>query len=63
MRFAATLLAAVLLALQVHAQSLIAFSGDACDGGEGADVPCDGTCFDFTGRHSFEVSVGRLLDF
>ncbi|KAF7358590.1 hypothetical protein MSAN_01197500 [Mycena sanguinolenta] len=56
MRFTLTsTLLAVLLAIQVNGQSLIAFSGDTCNGGEGGDVACDGTCFDFTGRHSYEV--------
>ncbi|KAJ7194246.1 hypothetical protein GGX14DRAFT_378236 [Mycena pura] len=48
-------LLAVLLAIQVNAQSLIAWSGNACDGSEGADVVCNGTCIDFAGRHSYEV--------
>ncbi|KAF8209960.1 hypothetical protein K438DRAFT_1571709 [Mycena galopus ATCC 62051] len=48
-------LLAVLLAIQVNAQTLIAWSGSSCNGAEGLEVPCDGTCFDFTGRHSYEV--------
>ncbi|KAF7336435.1 hypothetical protein MSAN_02297500 [Mycena sanguinolenta] len=46
---------AILLAVQVNAQSLIAFSGNDCNGDAGIIVPCDGTCFDFTGRHSYEI--------
>ncbi|KAJ6454794.1 hypothetical protein C8R45DRAFT_881799 [Mycena sanguinolenta] len=46
---------AVILAVQVNAQDLIAWSGTTCNGAEGLEVACDGTCFDFTGRHSYEV--------
>ncbi|KAJ7661967.1 hypothetical protein DFH06DRAFT_1471614 [Mycena polygramma] len=42
----------------VNAQDFVAFSGNSCDGSPGLDVACDGTCFDFTGRHSFEVTSG-----
>ncbi|KAJ7912463.1 hypothetical protein B0H13DRAFT_1613554, partial [Mycena leptocephala] len=45
----------VVLAIQANAQQIIAFSGDTCNGGQGGEVPCDGTCFDFTGRHSYEI--------
>ncbi|KAJ7926109.1 hypothetical protein B0H13DRAFT_1862618 [Mycena leptocephala] len=55
MRFTISLLAAVVLAIQANAQQIIAFSGDTCNGGQGGEVPCDGTCFDFTGRHSYEI--------
>ncbi|KAJ7661352.1 hypothetical protein DFH06DRAFT_904811, partial [Mycena polygramma] len=48
-------LVAVLLKA-TSAQDLIAFDGTACNGASGLDVPCDGTCFDFAGRHSFEAS-------
>ncbi|KAJ6473773.1 hypothetical protein C8R45DRAFT_1011849 [Mycena sanguinolenta] len=46
---------AVILAVQVNAQNIIAWSGSSCNGAEGLEVACDGTCFDFTGRHSYEV--------
>ncbi|KAJ7653650.1 hypothetical protein DFH06DRAFT_1330370 [Mycena polygramma] len=36
----------------VNAQDFVAFSGNSCDGSPGLDVACDGTCFDFTGRHT-----------
>ncbi|KAJ7826257.1 hypothetical protein B0H13DRAFT_1657604 [Mycena leptocephala] len=62
MRFAVSLLAAVVLAIQANAQQIIAFSGDTCNGGQGGEVPCDGTCFDFTGRHSYEVSSADFLN-
>ncbi|KAK6987439.1 hypothetical protein R3P38DRAFT_3230525 [Favolaschia claudopus] len=57
MRFTSTLIAAVVLALtaKAKAQDFIAWSGNACNGAEGLEVACDGTCFDFSGRHSFEV--------
>ncbi|KAJ7757395.1 hypothetical protein DFH07DRAFT_919668 [Mycena maculata] len=55
MHFTLSLLAAVILAIQVNAQDFIAWSGNDCDGSEGLEVACDGTCFDFSNRHSFEV--------
>ncbi|KAJ7695835.1 hypothetical protein B0H14DRAFT_2418642 [Mycena olivaceomarginata] len=55
MRFTISLLAAVLLAIQVNAQQFTAWTGTTCDGSEGAIAACDGTCGDFSGRHSFEV--------
>ncbi|KAK7017152.1 hypothetical protein R3P38DRAFT_3320552 [Favolaschia claudopus] len=55
MRFTFTVIAAVVLALNAKAQDFIAWSGNACNGAEGLEVACDGTCFDFSGRHSFEV--------
>ncbi|KAJ7460070.1 hypothetical protein B0H11DRAFT_166428 [Mycena galericulata] len=55
MHFTLTLLAAVVLALEVTAQDFVAFSGNSCNGNTGLMVDCDGTCFDFTGRHSFEI--------
>ncbi|KAJ7479380.1 hypothetical protein B0H11DRAFT_2423554 [Mycena galericulata] len=55
MRFTLSLLTAVVLALKVTSQDFVAFSGNACNGNPGLVVDCDGTCFDFTGRHSFEI--------
>ncbi|KAJ6566452.1 hypothetical protein B0H19DRAFT_939977, partial [Mycena capillaripes] len=43
-------------AVKVDAQDFVAFTGNACTGGVGGDVVCDGTCFDFAGRHSFEIT-------
>ncbi|KAF8156463.1 hypothetical protein K438DRAFT_1621452 [Mycena galopus ATCC 62051] len=43
--------------VKVNAQDFAAFTGTACDGIVGLDVACDGTCFDFTGRHSFEAKL------
>ncbi|KAJ4472226.1 hypothetical protein J3R30DRAFT_3685686 [Lentinula aciculospora] len=37
------------------AADIIAWSGVDCDGDEGANVACDGSCHSFEGRHSFEV--------
>ncbi|KAF8192277.1 hypothetical protein K438DRAFT_1590247 [Mycena galopus ATCC 62051] len=54
MRFASTLLAAALFAVQVSA-NLIAWDGNACDGDEGGTAGCTGACIPLTGRHSFEV--------
>jgi hypothetical protein len=56
MRFTISLLAAVLLAIQVNAQQFTAWTGNTCTGSEGAIAACDGSCGDFSGRHSFEVS-------
>ncbi|KAJ7612648.1 hypothetical protein FB45DRAFT_759813 [Roridomyces roridus] len=48
--------AAVLaLASYASAQTFVAFSGDTCNGDEGADVVCNGDCGSFSGRHSFHV--------
>ncbi|KAF7361351.1 hypothetical protein MSAN_01167800 [Mycena sanguinolenta] len=47
---------ALALALKANAQ-FTAFSGDECTGSRGLDVPCDGTCDDFTGRKSFEIDA------
>ncbi|KAJ7926124.1 hypothetical protein B0H13DRAFT_1500537, partial [Mycena leptocephala] len=56
-----SLLAVIVLAIQTNAQQIIAFSGDSCNGGQGGEVPCDGTCFDFTGRHSYEVNGADIF--
>ena len=61
MRFTLALVAAALFALNVAAQDVIAWSGDSCNGDEGADVPCSGECISFDGRHSFEVSTDEFL--
>ncbi|KAJ6613040.1 hypothetical protein B0H10DRAFT_1781437 [Mycena sp. CBHHK59/15] len=55
MCFTLSLLTSVILALQVTAQSFLTFNDNDCDGTQGLVVACDGTCFDFTGEHSFEV--------
>ncbi|KZV80184.1 hypothetical protein EXIGLDRAFT_817291 [Exidia glandulosa HHB12029] len=34
-----------------------AFSGSACDGDAGLDVPCDGSCHSFDNRHSFRADL------
>ncbi|EJD44790.1 hypothetical protein AURDEDRAFT_166269 [Auricularia subglabra TFB-10046 SS5] len=51
MLFAAIALAALMAAIPTKA--IIAWSGDACNGDEGANVACDGNCIPFGGRHSF----------
>ncbi|KAJ4472227.1 hypothetical protein J3R30DRAFT_1055860 [Lentinula aciculospora] len=52
-----TVFAAVVLfsSLTNVAADIIAWSGNACDGDEGANVACDGSCHSFVNRHSFEV--------
>ncbi|KAJ7852549.1 hypothetical protein B0H13DRAFT_1643347 [Mycena leptocephala] len=47
--------AAVLLGSFVVKAAIIAWSGDHCDGDEGGNAPCDGSCISFDGRHSFKV--------
>ncbi|EJD45866.1 hypothetical protein AURDEDRAFT_164924 [Auricularia subglabra TFB-10046 SS5] len=47
---------AVALALPA-ARAFTAFSGDFCNGAQGANVPCDGTCHSFAGRHSFDTAL------
>ncbi|EJD44450.1 hypothetical protein AURDEDRAFT_166540 [Auricularia subglabra TFB-10046 SS5] len=56
MRLASLSLAALLAAVPAHA--FIAWSGNSCDGAQGNTVPCDASCRDFTGRHSFNAQMG-----
>ncbi|KAJ6470956.1 hypothetical protein C8R45DRAFT_836621 [Mycena sanguinolenta] len=56
--FTASLIAAVLVSAMAVKGDIIAWSGDACNGDEGNNVPCDGSCRSFDGRHSFEVVTG-----
>ncbi|EJD46428.1 hypothetical protein AURDEDRAFT_164662 [Auricularia subglabra TFB-10046 SS5] len=58
MRFSAStfLVAAALAAIPVHA--FTAWSGGACNGGQGADAACNGGCGDFRDRHSFKAGSG-----
>ncbi|KAE9393494.1 hypothetical protein BT96DRAFT_829184, partial [Gymnopus androsaceus JB14] len=39
------------------AQDFIAWSGTTCDGSEGNNVLCDGSCHSFANRHSFEIAI------
>lgn len=57
MRFASLLVAASAAAVPAHA--FIAWSGNACDGAQGAMVPCDGSCHSFAGRHSFWAQAAQ----
>ncbi|KAF9062853.1 hypothetical protein BDP27DRAFT_1233022 [Rhodocollybia butyracea] len=54
---ATTLLAVLYMITNSAAQNLVAWSGNACDGDEGDSVPCDGSCHQFGGRHSYEASI------
>ncbi|KAJ6470944.1 hypothetical protein C8R45DRAFT_836687 [Mycena sanguinolenta] len=62
--FTASLIAAVLVAAIVARGDIIPWSGNACNGDEGNNVPCDGNCHSFDGIssldgiHSFEVVTG-----
>ncbi|EJD44453.1 hypothetical protein AURDEDRAFT_166543 [Auricularia subglabra TFB-10046 SS5] len=57
MRLTAFVALALSAALPAHA--FIAWSGDACNGAQGADVACDGGCHSFSGRHSFVAGNGN----
>ncbi|KAK7435700.1 hypothetical protein VKT23_019533 [Stygiomarasmius scandens] len=37
---------------------IIGWDGDSCDGAQGGDAPCDGSCVPFTGRHSYALTTG-----
>ncbi|EJD44465.1 hypothetical protein AURDEDRAFT_166556 [Auricularia subglabra TFB-10046 SS5] len=53
-----SLVSVATLVAAVPAYAVIAWSGDNCNGAQGADVPCDGSCHDFSGRHSFRAGLG-----
>ncbi|EJD45115.1 hypothetical protein AURDEDRAFT_165656 [Auricularia subglabra TFB-10046 SS5] len=55
MRFVSFSLLTLLAVTPTNA--FIAWSGDARDGAQGDNLPCDGTCFAFSGRHSFRVGT------
>ncbi|EJD44459.1 hypothetical protein AURDEDRAFT_166548 [Auricularia subglabra TFB-10046 SS5] len=57
MRFTAFVALAIAAALPANA--FIAWSGDACNGAQGNNVPCDGSCHAFGGRHSFVAGDGN----
>ncbi|KAJ7263127.1 hypothetical protein B0H12DRAFT_1230978 [Mycena haematopus] len=59
--FTASIVAAVLLAALTVKGDIIAWSGNSCNGDEGANVACNGACIAFDGRHSFEVRLTRLF--
>jgi len=51
-----TLFVITSMGVQPVQAAIIAYSGTACDGSAGLDVPCDGSCHSFDTRHSF-VSI------
>jgi hypothetical protein len=55
------LVSVLFTAVQVNAQDLVAFTGSTCNGDVSLDIACDDTCFDFTGRHSFEASKNEQI--
>jgi hypothetical protein len=61
LKFTATSIFVLVSVMAMARADVIAWSGDHCDpgSGEGADVPCDGACAGFFGRHSIEVSGDR----
>lgn len=56
--YLASALALAVLPQVAHA-GITAFSGNTCDGAAGLNVPCDGSCHQFNGRHSFRVRNSR----
>ncbi|KAJ4472285.1 hypothetical protein J3R30DRAFT_1062247 [Lentinula aciculospora] len=55
----ATVYATVMLISSTKvAGDFIAWSGNACNGDEGLNEPCDNSCGSFDSRHSFEVIIG-----
>ena len=50
-----SLLAPIVLVITTVNAGMTAWSGGSCDGAQGLDVPCDGSCHDFRDRHSFLV--------
>ncbi|KAJ6470883.1 hypothetical protein C8R45DRAFT_836746 [Mycena sanguinolenta] len=55
---AASIIAAVLVAAMAVKGDIIGWSGDSCNGDQGGNAPCDGSCVPFDGRHSFEIVTG-----
>ena len=41
--------------------AITAYSGIACDGSAGLNVPCDGSCHSFDGRHSFVSQISHAF--
>lgn len=64
MRFALSSLTTLALAVMFMPRGgnadIIAFDGSTCNGAAGDNVPCDGSCHQFTGRESFKV-LSRLI--
>lgn len=52
--YLASALVLTLLPQAAHA-GITAFSGSTCNGAAGLNVPCDGSCHQFSDRHSFRV--------
>lgn len=56
MQFTSLKLSLIVAALaSIVKADLIGFSGDYCDGDQGSNVNCDGSCIGFDGHHSYEV--------
>ncbi|KAI0748357.1 hypothetical protein C8Q80DRAFT_1171452 [Daedaleopsis nitida] len=55
--YLASALVLALLPQAAHA-GITAFSGSNCDVAAGLNVPCDGSCHQFSDRHSFRVDGG-----
>ena len=56
MRFTNAFFALAIAIAGVNAD-IVGFSGFGCSGDEGLNVPCDDSCHQFGGRHSFRVSA------
>ncbi|PPQ96767.1 hypothetical protein CVT26_006256 [Gymnopilus dilepis] len=46
----------LVVSLSAEADTIVAFSGSSCDGDVGSTVQCDGSCHQFSGRHSLRIS-------
>ncbi|KAF9018263.1 hypothetical protein BDP27DRAFT_1251200 [Rhodocollybia butyracea] len=58
---APTILVVLCVITNSAAQNFIAWSGIACNGDEGLNIPCDGSCHEFGGRNSYViVSAGTF---
>ncbi|KAH9474767.1 hypothetical protein JR316_0013232 [Psilocybe cubensis] len=49
---------ALLFSVSAQAATIVAYSGNTCNGNVGNTVPCDGSCRSFSGRHSLKISGG-----
>ncbi|KAF8185684.1 hypothetical protein BJ912DRAFT_1113997 [Pholiota molesta] len=56
--FLTSLGVAATFAVSASADTIVAYSGSSCDGTVGSVVTCDGSCIQFSGRHSLEISGG-----
>ncbi|PPQ93815.1 hypothetical protein CVT25_013524 [Psilocybe cyanescens] len=58
--FFTSLSLAATLAFSARADTIAAYNGTDCTGSVGNSVQCDGSCHDFTDRHSLKTSTGGI---